>query len=55
MWVPSSRGRAMPLNAEPVFKRGIVVIDGVGQVIDAVYTSHFATCPYADEFRKKRG
>jgi hypothetical protein len=57
-------GKAMPLDAEPTVD-GNIILDAMGKayVVDADeyvnpkvarYTSHFATCPSADEFRKSR-
>lgn len=54
----------MPLDAEPTVD-GNIILDAMGKayVVDADeyvnpkvarYTSHFATCPSADEFRKSR-
>jgi hypothetical protein len=53
-WATHARtGRPMPLNAAPV--PAVFAITSDGQAAAAiVYTSHFATCPHADEFRKPK-
>ena len=49
-WVKSKAGKWMPLDAEPL---KVVTQDADGDwVVVTAYTSHFATCPNADEFRK---
>lgn len=40
LWVITPRGKPMPVDAEP---------DSAGR-----YTSHFATCPDADGWRRRR-
>jgi len=52
VWVKTNAGKNHPVNAEP--EKRIILLDGGAQVMDA-YTSHFATCPDADKFRKKKG
>ena len=49
IWCLMASGAKMPLNAKP--KQMIQVKEGIGEVI-AVYESHFATCPGADQFRR---
>lgn len=57
MWVQMATGGKMLINLPPE-KR--VVLDHldtalgppVGHIVDT-YTSHFATCPKADQFRRK--
>ncbi len=52
VWVTSATTRrAMPLDAKPE-KRVVVDEHHVGRVVDA-YTSHFATCEFAAQHRKK--
>jgi hypothetical protein len=58
IWVTTDRGRTMPLDAKPEKRFVIdVFIDGKAHRAELVdtYISHFATCPRADEFRKKGG
>jgi hypothetical protein len=51
-WILTASGRAMPVDAKP--EKRIVIDRGAqysGRVLDT-YTSHFATCPHADQHRK---
>lgn len=50
LWVEMASGKKMPLDARPVSM--VEVKEGIGQVIQ-VYQAHFATCPGAEQFRKK--
>jgi len=50
-WVEMATGKKMPLDIKP--KQMIQVKDGIGQAIP-VYMPHWATCPAADKFRKKK-
>lgn len=66
IWCRTGRGKKMPVDAEPT-AAGLFVLEGDEQdplahrlANDAAatytgekYTSHFATCPNADEFRQK--
>lgn len=55
VWATSERGRPLPLDAKPE-KRILVEETGkarIARVVDA-YTSHFATCPQADQHRRPR-
>lgn len=66
VWAQTWRGNRMPVDAVPVqadeggnlyFEAGVVrhVLPGI--VLDPaidLFTSHFATCPNADEWRKER-
>jgi len=56
VWVLSIAGNPMPIDAKP--QRGIKVRVGEDNVArgtsEEFYTSHFATCPYAAEFRRER-
>ena len=62
-WAPTKNGKDMPVDEAPDRARGNLVLEnGTVRVAaesddDAFfrYTSHFATCPNANEFRKKRG
>lgn len=53
LWVRTSKGRKMPLDAEPSKRVLVAEIEGmrVGQIRDT-FTPHWATCPNADEHRK---
>lgn len=65
LWVKMASGKLNPVDAEPVAS-GNVVIDEDGQgvvlkkdLFDAPatgprYVSHFATCPDAAKFRKRK-
>jgi hypothetical protein len=55
LWTKTIGGKTVPLNAQPE-KRFVVVRNERGQ--DAVelvdtYLSHFASCPAADQFRRR--
>lgn len=55
-WVKTANGNRMPLDVEPVAKNVMVEFMGAYVLAKEAYTSHFATCPKADELRgKKRG
>jgi len=60
-YVKTERGKYMPLNAEPDPKGNIVVFDGTARVFrpgllfdtaEPRYTSHYATCPKHQQFRR---
>lgn len=51
IWV-TTRGSKMPLNAKPE-KRFIILDEQGAAVARDTYTSHFATCPNADQHRKR--
>ena len=58
IWTMTAQEKAMPLNADPapgplfVLRKDLVG----GNFAEAVhaYTSHFSTCPHADEWRRPR-
>lgn len=58
-WALTFKGKRMPIDSEMVPDGNIVVEDGVAYVQTAdtaqllAYKSHYATCPQADEWRKK--
>lgn len=64
LWVKSVKGRTMPLNVAPVEdgnvtldKDGVATVHPPGTMFyedEVRYTSHFSTCPNADEFRTRR-
>ncbi len=47
-WVKSMKGRAMPVNTK---KQSLITPEG--NVVSG-YTSHFATCPKAADFKRPR-
>jgi len=66
IWVRTIQGKRMPLDPEPVEDGNIVLMPAGAMVLDAKtaglgadvgarrYKSHFATCPAARKFRKKK-
>lgn len=52
LWAKTENGKAVPLDAEPI-KRFIEE----GEVVKLVdtYVTHFATCPQADQHRRRVG
>lgn len=61
IWAHTEKGKRIPLDAEPVEGGNIELRDGIatiyGQAIfgtEALYVSHFATCPDAAEHRSRR-
>jgi hypothetical protein len=64
VWAKTEAGRPMPLDAEPVDGGNVALVDGIVVVLGAaarerldgkleLYRSHFATCPFADDFRRR--
>jgi hypothetical protein len=62
-WATTEAGRLIPLDAEPAPNGNIVLVDDVALVLTPAvlarladererYQPHFATCPYANEFRR---
>jgi hypothetical protein len=51
-WVKLESGKCMPLDRGRQVRVGF--ISGRGFVAHGSYTSHFATCPAAKDFRKKK-
>jgi hypothetical protein len=64
-WVDTSKGKKMPVNAEPIpidqIEPDDLVVDSIGRVTkgklanrlsDPFFRSHFATCPDANQWRK---
>lgn len=47
-WIKSLKNRAMPVDT-----RKVSIVTDAGAVVSG-YTSHFATCPKASEFRKPK-
>lgn len=65
-WVETEKGKRMPVDAEPSDAGNIVIRhDGIAHYLTAEdklhpkysgehrYTSHFATCPQKDQWRKR--
>jgi hypothetical protein len=65
-WVLTAAGRRMPVDAEPDPAGLVLVQDGQAMMMDApasredlqpgeqTYTSHYATCPQADQWRTRQ-
>lgn len=66
LWVRTKAGELMPLDPEPNPNGNIILLDGVaitkgsGGLFEPsmpegpAYLSHFATCPHADQWRRKK-
>lgn len=67
IWARTERGKTMPLDALPAADGNIAIRDGIAIVLGPtvlarlaetelevrpLYRSHFASCPYAVEFRE---
>ena len=59
IWARTTRGKAIPLDAQPTSLGNIEISDGHATYVTADvnvivprYISHFATCPDAKEHRK---
>ena len=60
-WVKTKAGKSMPLDEVPTEKGNMVCEDGKAFAVTEmdrslgkqIYTSHFATCPNADGWRKR--
>jgi len=67
IWLPTTHGRTMPLDPAPVPNGNVVLVrDGNGLLVAEYlrrndvpaagtlrYQSHFASCEFADDFRRK--
>ncbi len=67
MWIKMQSGKAMPCDTKAIpyrkmFSGGMKLVTAEGEVVQAAYdgdsdqygyTSHFATCPNADQHRRK--
>jgi hypothetical protein len=54
IWATTENGKSMPLDAAPVAQVGVFMFDnGYAKAPPKVYRSHFATCPNADQHRKR--
>lgn len=51
VWKTTQGGKAVPLDPP---KKGYILIGGGVAKLTDYYTSHFVTCPKADDFRKKK-
>lgn len=60
LWVTTRTGKSMPLDVEPSPKGNMVLVAGKTWVATdedrrlkrPTFTSHFATCPEADQWRR---
>lgn len=52
IWVLTSVGKRMPLDAEPVLRFVRSGRAGESAQLVKTYGSHFVTCPHADKWRK---
>lgn len=61
LWVELGSTRRMPVDAEPVEGGNVLLRGGFAEIIKPqevlpgtpLYKSHFATCPHADQHRKR--
>jgi hypothetical protein len=58
-WEKNGNGKLVPLDPEPTPNGNLSIVDGVVIVADPDappphYVTHFATCPHADQWRKRR-
>ncbi len=62
IWLRTINGARIPLDAEPTADGNAVIRDGVVRFVSQTfqpdpgerrYKSHFATCPYANQHRRK--
>jgi hypothetical protein len=63
-WATTPRGKNIPLDPQPTLDGNVEIVEGEAVVLAGVhldaarragaqlYTSHFATCPHASEFRR---
>jgi hypothetical protein len=61
IWAKTKNDKTIPLDATPTADGNLLLVDGVArapEVTDDVpflqYKSHFATCPDAESFRRKK-
>jgi hypothetical protein len=63
IWAKTKNGKAIPIDAEPCKDGNISLYNEMAIVMDMreiafydgpLYTSHFVTCPQADEYRSKK-
>lgn len=62
LWYPTTKGRMMPIDPVSVEDGNFVIEDGIVRVLQKGelfppkerYKSHYATCPKAAEFRRKK-
>ena len=67
IWIKTKNGRSMPCDAKPIpfresFSGGMKLVTKAGDIVpgnydgtsnEFAYISHFATCPNADQHRRK--
>lgn len=61
IWATSTTGKAIPLDAQPTANGNLSLVAGTAHAYTAEderlkrerYTSHFATCPEAGQWRKR--
>lgn len=58
LWALTDNGKRMPVNAEPVENGNLLLVadeDGPRAIYatQGTHVSHFATCPYAENWRKR--
>lgn len=53
-FIPAAGGDLQLVTANGVVARGRKPEENEKEISQIGYTSHFATCPYADTFRKRR-
>lgn len=62
IWVETTSGKNMPIDETPTANGNLVYVAGVARAVTdddrqlkrPLYTSHFATCPDASQFRSPR-
>ncbi len=60
IWCKTTKGKSMPLDAEPSDDGTFVIANGVAMTatasdgLKAKHKSHFATCPNSDKHRKPK-
>lgn len=62
IWAKTESGKSIPLDATPTERGNMVLIDGTVRVVKGPheypeedrFTSHFATCPQHQQWRKKK-
>lgn len=60
LWARTTKGRRIPLDPDPTPRGNLTMTDGLAETcrtpladpLPPLYTSHFATCPSADQARK---
>lgn len=56
VWAKTESGRSIPVDPGPSTKGNILIKDGIARVVPVgtpkAQTSHFATCPDAERWRR---